>query len=222
MISTLCVIGYSQNNLLLKVVRCNDSLNNDAFGFSKTILYRNDVIFHIDSSATSNKYYNDIPGGKYKVKYQTFFSSEMSNEITIPDKKADWPFFEIQVCIDQISRDIFNKPQNLFLSKIRNGEKILIECFYSGCFSSGSDSIVVIKNNDKLYLAYGKKKRKAKRKDLNYLINFETEIRNLLPVDFFSTANSRTKITYNGEIFEFDEPSGFWGGFDYLKKKLKF
>jgi len=211
----------SQNSLLLKVIRCNDSLRDDAIGFSKTILYRNDAVFHIDSSSTSNKYYENIPGGKYKVKYQTFFSSEMSSEISIPDKKADWPFFKINLCIDIINPSIYKKSQNLFFAKIKNGEKILIKYSYAGCFNSGVDSITILKNKDKLYLLHNNRRRKIKQKELTYLTDFEIEMRNLLPVNFFSTGNSRNTITYNGETFSFDEPSGFWSGYDYLKKRLK-
>jgi hypothetical protein len=213
-------IAFSQNQLAINLVHCKDTVNDDVFGFGEVVVYRDDSLFATDKSSYAIKFFDNVPDGKYKVKYKTFFNTQMSKEVLI-SKKHESTFYDLNLCIDKPDDSIYSKTDNLFLRRIKNGEHISVIYSFAGCFNSGSDSLVILKKNNKLYLSYKNRQRKIKKRELDYFFQFETEMRNVLPLNFISTGNSLNTLSYNGEIFMLDEPSGFWSGFDYLKKQLK-
>jgi len=210
--------SYSQNSLTVNLLHCKNLENNDIYGFNEIVLYKNDSIYKTDKSSSEFKFFENMPEGKYKIKYNNFFGDLISESFVLDNKK---PEYTIDLCIDKISYQTKAEAKNLFIQRIQNGEVILINCHYSGCFASSSHQMTITKRKNKLYLSYNKiKNRKLSNKDISSLMNYEIELRNIKQAGYMSTANEFNEIKYNDEIFAF-KINAFWSGFGNLKKDLK-
>ncbi|AWA31041.1 hypothetical protein HYN48_13640 [Flavobacterium magnum] len=211
--------AYSQNSLSINLIHCKTD-NDSNFGFDDITIYRNDSIYKT-LSFKDFTYLENIESGIYKAKYKTFFGENVSKEIVIPNKEGNSSIYEMNLCIDIMSDSLAKRNLNLAFNRIENGEKINLKYTFSGCFNSGKDSLAIVKKKGNLYLIYKNRKRKIKRSELVFLINYEKELRSVLPVTFSSTGGGINTLEYNDEIYSLPEPSSFWSGFEYLKEKLR-
>jgi hypothetical protein len=60
-----------------------------------------------------------------------------------------------------------------------------------------------------------------KTNEVEAIVKYETELRNLPEVTFLSTLSGLNEISFNGEKFTYFEPSIFWRGYGILEMSLR-
>lgn len=178
--------------------------------FKNDSLYKTDVIDEIG-------YFEILEPAKYSVVYKNLFDEEIRREFII-DKGDKYRDFQLNLCVDKLQDTIKKK---LVFESMKTGENIKIRFKYAGCFGNNNDSIVIRKEKNKYSLIHKKRKRKLKPFEINYIVEYENELKHLKEKNFISTLNAVNEITFNSEKYFYFEPSIFWGGYEALKKKLK-
>lgn len=207
---------YSQNSLTVTILHCKDLDDTYVFGFDEIVLYKNDSIYKIDNSNIEVKFFENLPEGKYNIKYKTFFGEVVSESFDLNSKK---PTHSVDLCIDELKKEIRNETKNLFIHRLKNDESIITSCNYSGCFSGSSHQMTITKKNDKLYLTYNGINKKLNKNEISRLTDYEMELRNLKEANFMSTSNQSNEMKYKEEIISF-KINPFWSGFQNLKNGL--
>ncbi len=160
----------------------------------------------------------NVSNGKYKFCYKNLFGEKVEKLVILNDANNKLGSQEINLYVDQLQN---SKSQNQFIKSLKNGEMMTINLRVSGCFNSQSDSIKIYIENNSFFMKYKNKRRKLKTIDIEAIVQYETELRNLPEVDFVSTSNGFNVISKDEEKFSYVEPSLFWGGYEILKKSLK-
>jgi len=162
-------------------------------------VFRNDTL--LKSSGFPFIYLEGLPQGDYKVVYQTAFGKQSSEYFKLDEDDSDLPTF-YDFCADtppQNKVDLI-KAEGLFLDLMTDGEEVVVNYSYYGCFSEGERQIVITKKKGRYYAMYKGKKRRIKKRRENALKDFEVELRCLeLPGNIFCTSGSETTISYQGQ-----------------------
>ncbi|KGO79007.1 hypothetical protein Q762_14785 [Flavobacterium cauense R2A-7] len=181
-------------------------------------IYKDNIIFKNIPNPDSFALFENVPNGDYKFCYNNLFGEKIEKTITLIETNNILGGQEIDLYVDQLQN---SKSKDLFIKTIRDNETLTINFKFYGCFNNGSDSIKVYKKNNQLFLKHKSKKRKLKETDINAIVKYETELRNLPKPDFISTLSGFNEISLNEEKFSYREPSIFWNGYGILKKSLK-
>ena len=206
---------FSQKILSVELIDCRKNQMNITCcdGFN---LYKNDSLF---KEYKSSEVIQNLKLGKYQVKYRTYFGNAKTDFFYLDNSYVNQKKLCVNILNDSIKQTFKNK---LFFDKIKNGEKIEIKYKYSGCFIGEKDSILISKNNNKVYFIHRKIKKELKLNQIKILRNFEMEMKSFnVNDDIISTANDIYEIKYNDDIFIFEDVSIEWDGFSFLKKALK-
>lgn len=208
---------FAQNNLAVKFQRTYSDHGADLLISEITIL-RDNQLFKKIEGPNAFVLYESVPDGKYSFEYANIFGETIKKEFSIPNSKKSLNQSEVLLYADKLQDSI---PKDLFIQKIKNDEKIVVKFRFSGCYSGRKDSLTIFKSNNDLYVLHKRKKRKLKTDEIEFLMQYENELKHLKEVSFASTANGINEVIYNSERLYYVEPSVYWGGFDLLKKKLK-
>jgi hypothetical protein len=204
---------YSQKGLLIETKNCKSDVEVNYYEYQ---VFRNDTLV--------GKYYNSklidsLQEGNYHIVYNTFYGFEKTDIFNLKENWFDEP---IILCVDKMNDTIKkNLSKKLFFDKIKEDEEINIKIHFAGCFKEGYDEIVFFRSKKGFFVKYKNKKRKVKESQMGILIDFETEIKSFKPINLISTGNTSYIIKYGNQIFEFNDVSGIWNGFDFLVKSLK-
>ncbi len=218
-ILTFIILNFSlfaiaQNSLSVHFNLCKVKENGYVYENEYKIISNDSIITEFKNFTSSH----DLPDGKYRVEYKTYFGWKSTESFLLFDKT---PFY-LDFCIDEINTkpiDIYN----LGIDSIKDGEIIEITHNYAGCFSSGGEKITITRNKNKYFLNYNNIKRKLKNREINFLKTYEVELINLDTNEPLTmcTAFSQNIIQYGTHKFEYSESCPKWSGFNDLKKKLK-
>lgn len=213
----LSVTAFSQTGLSVHLKR-SQSENDITFIVDTLKIYKDNILFKNIPYPDSFTFYENVPNGEYKFCYNNLFGEKIEKTVMLSEVSNKFVEQEVNLYVDQLQNP---KSKNLLVQKLKNNETLTISIKFSGCFSSGADSILVYKkNNNNYFLKYKSKKIRLKTKDIKAIEKYETELKSLPEVDFVSTANTFNEIILNEEKFTYREPSMFWGGYTILKKAL--
>jgi hypothetical protein len=162
--------------------------------------------------------FEEVPSGTYTFQYKNLFGEKVEQVIEVNESNSTLGVQELNLFVDQLKTP---KSNTSSIDNLKDGEVMTIRFKYSGCFSSGADSLEIFRKKENLFLKYGQKKRKLKQKDLDALKKYELELRSLPDVGFVSTSNGTNEIILPFEKFSYVEPSVYWGGFEILKSRLR-
>jgi hypothetical protein len=212
----LSVAAFSQIGLSVHLKR-SQSENDITLIVDTLKIYKDNILYKNIPHPDSFALYENVQNGEYKFCYNNLFGEKIEKVVTLSEVNNKLGGQEINLYVDQLQNP---KSKNLLVQNLKNNETLTINIKFSGCFSSGADSIIVNKKNDYYFLKYKSKKRKLNTKDIEALVKYESELKSLTEVDFVSTTNALNEIIVNEENFTYHEPSMFWGGFTILKNTL--
>lgn len=204
--------GYSQNTLIIDFELCNNSENTNPV-WNEYRLIKNDTL------VTENKEsLLKLPDGKYQIEYKTYFGWKKTKAFLLFDNI----FFQVNLCIDKLGSDSLDY-YNLGIESIKDGEKLIITNNYAGCFNEGGEKIIIERKKSNFILIYNEKIRKLRKREFDYLKEYEIELINLNTneLNVMCTAYSQNIIEYGNHKYEYSENCPKWNGFGILKNKLK-
>ncbi len=211
----LSFAASAQNSISVAISSCKGK---ESYPVGNVSLFRNDtLIYNYSEYDVWPKIIRALPDGDYTIKYNTIFGSG-SEKFNLKYDARKQDLREFKLYIDKLSPEAKAATPNLFIDSLKNGEEIVVDHSYSGCFSSGKEVMVIKKRNDICYLYYNKKERALFVKEVLALRDLESELRNLTVADYNCTSNSSTTITYKGSFITFSEPCGYWEGYGRLKE----
>lgn len=217
LIFSLSASAFSQINLSVNLKRIQSEY--DANFIVDTLkIFKDNFLYKNIPYPQSFVLLDNVSNGEYKFCYKNLFGEKIEKLVTLNEANNRLGSQKLNLYVDQLQN---SKSQNQFIKGLKNGEMITINLRVSGCFNSQADSIKIYIENDSFFLKYKNKKRKLKTIDIEAIVKYEIELRNLPEVNFVSTSNGFNLISKDEEKFSYVEPSLFWGGYEILKKSLK-
>jgi hypothetical protein len=218
----ICLIlsfaASAQNSISVAISSCKEK-EGDSYEMHDFSLFRNDTLIKSYETRVA-KIIGELPDGDYAIEYKTIFGPR-SEKFNLKYDAGKPDLHEFKLYIDKLSPETKAVTPGLFIDSLKNGEEIVVDHSYSGCFSSGKEALLIKKRDNNYYLAYKKKERKLDEKDMVALKVFDAELRNLKEASYTCTSNYHTTITYKGSFITFSEPCGYWEGYDRLKETFK-
>lgn len=210
-------VFFAQNKLVVQLERSSSDYD-ASFLVNELTIFKDNQIFKKIKSPSSFAFYDTISNGLYSFQYINIFGENVGKSVLIKENENDFKEINVALYVDKLQDSI---PKNLFVQKINNGERIVFKFDFSGCFNSGKDSLIISKSKNDLYVLYKRRNRKLKPKEIEYVAEYENELRHLKEASFGSTLNGFNEVIYNSEKLFYVEPSVFWNGYNVLKKRLK-
>lgn len=207
------ISSLAQNSVDVNFNLCKIKVDGNVYENEYKIIFNDSLTTEFNTKTSHN-----LPDGKYRIEYKTFFGWKTTNSFLLFDKSTYFLIFCIDK-VDSIPIDIYN----LGIDSIKDGEVLEIIHNYSGCFTSGGEKITIRRIKNKYVLIYNNITRKLKKREIDYLKTYEVELINLKtnePLRMCTTFSQNT-IQYENHTFTYSENCPKWNGFEELKSKLK-
>jgi hypothetical protein len=191
---------YPNNNFLVLPVKL---FKNDTFVKSDTIKFSREAKFE------------NLPYGKYTVKFKTIYNRKDSIEFEIESKNQ-----EITLCIDTI--DYRLTKSDLLIDKLKPNESLKIDFETFGCFHFEKSRLEITRKDDQYLAKLDKNESVLSNAQLELIREFEIELQEI------QTGWCTTSDTYNltikgySESMKLIDKSCSWRGFNNLLEKLGF
>ncbi len=206
---------FGQKYVTINFERCQNDFE-IFWRFGAFNIYKNDTLYK-KGKIDDYGFFEVLSPGNYYIIYDNLFGEKITRVFAVDhgDKYRD---LEMNLCIDKLQE---NTKKKMFFESMQTGDTISINFRFTGCYAKGSESITIIKREKYYSLIHNRKKRKLKPSEINYLLDYENELKHLKETNIISTLNAENEIIYKSEKYYYLEPSIYWLGYNSLKRKLK-
>lgn len=178
-------------------------------------LFKNETFVKSDTIEFSREAkFENLPYGKYKVKFETIYDRQESIEFEIESENQ-----EITLCIDKI--DYGQTESDLFIDKLKPDESLKIDFKTFGCFHFENSGLEIIRKNDQYLAILDKTEIVLSTAQLELVREFEIELREIQSGWCTTSDTYNLSVNGNSESMELIDESCSWRGFNNLLEKLK-
>lgn len=177
-------------------------------------LFRNGELIRNDTIEFSRgAKFEDLPYGKYSVKFESIYDRDEKIEFEIESKNQ-----KITLCIDRLNYGFAGS--NLLIDQLKPNQSLKIDFVTFGCFNSEKSGLEIIRKNEQYLALLNKTEIVLNEAQVKLVREFEIELREV-QTGWCTTSDTYTlTLSGNSERTVIVDKSCSWRGFDNLMQKL--